>query len=147
LLEELLRWRWTCRGNCSLQHWIVLSTNLIRRCKIITSSVNFLLTNSLTAKVRRRIVHHLFHIFSLILLVKKNTDGFTNEKYTQKKIFVRNIPTQNIPSVMVAYTINIFKLSVKYRWDMSIGIHVGDSGICSKYFSTLGKIPTDFFHM
>jgi hypothetical protein len=68
-------------------------------------------------------------------------------KNTRKKNPTGNIPTQNIPSVMVAYTINIVKLLVKYRWDMSVGIDVGDSDICNKYFSTLGKIPTDFIHL
>jgi hypothetical protein len=56
--------------------------------------------------------------------VKINTDGFTDEKCAQKKI-----PTGNILSVIVAYAVNIFQLSVKYRWDMSVGIHVGDDGI------------------
>jgi hypothetical protein len=56
--------------------------------------------------------------------VKINTDGFTDEKCAQKKI-----PIGNILSVMVAYAVNIFQLSVKYRWDMSVGIHVGDDGI------------------
>ena len=56
--------------------------------------------------------------------VKINTDGFTDEKCAQKKI-----PTGNILSVIVAYAVNIFQLSVKYRRDMSVGIHVGDDGI------------------
>ena len=36
---------------------------------------------------------------------------------------------------------------VNHRRNMSIGIHVGDGGICSKYFSTLCKIPTDYVHL
>jgi hypothetical protein len=30
---------------------------------------------------------------------------------------------------------------------VSIRIYVGDYGIYSKYFATLGKIPTDGFHL
>jgi hypothetical protein len=33
------------------------------------------------------------------------------------------------------------QLFVKYRWSLAIDVEVDDSGICSKYFSTLYKIP------
>jgi hypothetical protein len=44
-------------------------------------------------------------------------------------------------SVIVAWAVNILQLSVKYRWPQV----VGDCGKCSKYFATIGKIPTDGF--
>jgi len=49
--------------------------------------------------------------------------------------------------VIVAYEVNIFQLSVKYRRNESVCEDVGDYGICSKYFSTLGKIPTECFYL
>jgi len=74
--------------------------------------------------------------------VKKNTDGFTDEKYAQKKI-----PAGNIPLVIVAYEVNIFQLSVKCQRTVFVCIGVGNYGVCSKYFSTLGKIPTKCFRL
>ena len=62
---------------------------------------------------------------------------------SRKKI----IPARNILLVIVAYAVNIFQLSVKYRWIQSLDIDVGDCGICSKYFSTLGEIPTKIFRL
>jgi hypothetical protein len=53
----------------------------------------------------------------------------------------------NIPSVIVAYEVNIFQLSVKYRGNESVCEDIGDYGICSKYFSTLDKIPTKYFRL
>jgi len=41
--------------------------------------------------------------------------------------------------------INIFQLSIKYRQTISIYKDVGVCGISSKYFSTLCKIPTEKF--
>jgi hypothetical protein len=57
----------------------------------------------------------------------------------------KKIPPGNIFSVIVAYEVNIFQLLVKYRRNESICEDVGDYGICSKYFSTLSKIPTETF--
>jgi hypothetical protein len=74
----------------------------------------------------------------------------------------------------MAFPVNIFQLSVKYRRivlvyrdvgdyeisskyfstlsempmdAVSVDRDVGDRGICSKYFATLGKIPTDSFRL
>jgi hypothetical protein len=55
----------------------------------------------------------------------------------------KKIPAGNIMSVIVAYKVNIFQLSVKYRPMASVDENVGDYSICSKYFSTLCKIPTE----
>jgi len=46
-------------------------------------------------------------------------------------------------SVIMAFTVNILQLLVKYWQKYSIGIDIGDSGIYGKYFSTLCKITTD----
>jgi hypothetical protein len=74
--------------------------------------------------------------------VKINTDGFTDEKCAQKKI-----PIGNILSVMVAYAVNIFQLSVKYQRNVFICEDVGDCGISGEYFSTLCEIPTEKFRL
>jgi hypothetical protein len=52
-----------------------------------------------------------------------------------------------IPSVFVGYTVNILQLLVKYEWTTSVWKSIGESGICSKYFATLGKIPTDYIRL
>ena len=61
-----------------------------------------------------------------------------------------NIPTEWNSSVstsmIVAFQVIIFQLSVKYRRTrrrLSIGIDIGDGGISSNYFSTLCEMPTD----
>jgi len=54
---------------------------------------------------------------------------------------------RNILSVMVAYEVNIFILSVKYWQTVSVCRDVGVCGISNKYFSTLDKISTDYFHL
>jgi len=64
-----------------------------------------------------------------------------------KNVHLKKFPPENILSVIVAYEVNIFQLSVKYRRNESVCEDVGDYGICSKYFSTLGKIPTECFYL
>jgi hypothetical protein len=49
--------------------------------------------------------------------------------------------------MIVAFQVNILQLLVNYRHNFSICVHVGDYGISSKYFATLGKIPTDWFRL
>jgi len=48
-------------------------------------------------------------------------------------------------TVIVAWTVNILQLSVKYRWPQAVGMIVDDCEKYSKYFATLDKIPTDGF--
>ena len=43
----------------------------------------------------------------------------------------------------MAFSVNIFHLSVKCQWTLSVYEDVGDCDISSKYFSSLGKMPTD----
>ena len=52
-----------------------------------------------------------------------------------------------ILSVFVGYTVNILQLLVKYERTMSVWKSIGESGICSKYFATLGKIPMDYIRL
>ena len=47
--------------------------------------------------------------------------------------------------VIVVEEVSIFQLSMKYRWMASVYEDAGDYGICSKYLSTLGKVPTYYF--
>jgi hypothetical protein len=54
---------------------------------------------------------------------------------------------ENISSVIVAYEVNIFQLSVKCRWNVFVCENIGDYGIYSKYFSTLDKIPMEWFRL
>jgi hypothetical protein len=78
---------------------------------------------------------------------KKNNSRW---KYTNEIIlfvFPVVIHRRNYYVVSVAYAVNILQLSVKYRRNMSVSINVGDSGICSEYFSTIYKIPTDYVHL
>jgi hypothetical protein len=74
-----------------------------------------------------------------MVLQMENTRQKQNScwKYTDK----------NIPLVIVAYAVNIFQLSVKCRQTKSVCISVGDYGISSKVFATLGKIPTECFRL
>jgi AraC-like DNA-binding protein len=60
------------------------------------------------------------------------------------------MPTDVCPSVstsvMVAFQVIIFQLSVKCRRTrrcLSVGMDVGDGGISSNYFSTLCEMPTE----
>jgi hypothetical protein len=80
-------------------------------------------------------------------LEKKITDGFTDEKCTQRKNSLWKYTDGYIPSVIVAYPVNILKFSVKCQWTLSVCEGAGDCGIFSKYFSTLDKMPTDFIHL
>jgi hypothetical protein len=63
--------------------------------------------------------------------------------------FVGNLSTDLYPSVVtsviVAFQVNIFELSVKWRRTYSVGIDVGDCGISSNYFRTLCEMLTDLF--
>ena len=52
-----------------------------------------------------------------------------------------------ILSVIVAYPVNIFQLSVKWRQTLSVYEDVGDYGIMSKYFSTLDQMATNVIHL
>jgi len=45
--------------------------------------------------------------------------------------------------VIVAYPVNIYQLSVKCRWTVSVCEGVNDYGIFSKYFLTFGEMPTE----
>jgi len=59
----------------------------------------------------------------------------------------KKIPAGNIMSVIVAYAVNIFQLSVKCRWTVSVSISVDDYGIFSKFFATLDKMSTECFRL
>jgi hypothetical protein len=48
-------------------------------------------------------------------------------------------------SVIVAFQVIIFELTVKCRRTTSVGMDVGDGGITSNYFQTLCGMPTDLY--
>ena len=48
-------------------------------------------------------------------------------------------------SVIMTLLVIISQLSVNCRWTLSVCEGVGDCGIFSKYFSTLGEMPTKTF--
>jgi len=48
-------------------------------------------------------------------------------------------------SMIVAFPVNIFQLSIKYWRILSVCRDIGDYGISSKYFSTLNEIPMDTY--
>ena len=74
------------------------------RCKITVLLVKFLSMNSLTEYIRRNNVHRWFHVWSLLLSVKK-PDSFIDGKCTQQKIFPLKI----------------------YRWNYSVCISIEKS--------------------
>jgi hypothetical protein len=49
--------------------------------------------------------------------------------------------------VNMVEAVNILQFFTKYQWFLIVGVDVSDSGICSKYFSTLCKIPTDYIRL
>jgi hypothetical protein len=75
---------------------------------------------------------------------KKNiTDGFTDGNCAPKKKFPLEYTDGFIPSVIVAYLVNMLQLSVKCRRKESVSETVSDCGISCKYFSTLCEMSTD----
>jgi len=63
--------------------------------------------------------------------------------------FFGNLPTDLYPSVVtsviVAFQVIIFELSVNCRRTYSVGMDVGDCGISSNYFRTVCEMPTGLF--
>jgi len=130
--------------NITLQNFTVLSTDWIRRCEIQTSSVNFLPTKSPTKSVCRHAFRQWSHFPSLTLSVKKILPMVLQTENVHQKNFLYLKYTDGcILSMIVAYPVNIFQLLVKCRRTLSVSEYVGDCGISSKYFSSLGKMPTD----
>jgi hypothetical protein len=56
---------------------------------------------------------------------------------THKKKSCWKYTDGNIPSVIVAYEVNIFQLSVNCRMTVSVGINIGEYDMCSKYFDDM----------
>jgi hypothetical protein len=83
--------------------------------------INILLTNSRMENVRRHVFHRQFHILSLSLSKKKTYQWFYKRKIRAKKNSRLKYTERYILLVIVVYAVNI----------------------CSKYFSTLGKMLTD----
>jgi hypothetical protein len=86
--------------------------------------------NSPTEYIRRNNVHRWFHVWSLLLSVKK-PDSFIDGKCTQNKKYSRWKYTDEI-------ILSVFLLRNHRRTN-----DVGDCGICSKYFTTFCKILMD----
>ena len=70
------------------------------------------------------------------------------ENTRQKNILTKNIPTEisdeNIPSMIVAYAVNIFQFLVNCRWTVSVCISISDYGIFNKVFVSLVNVDRLF---
>jgi len=116
---------------CSLQHLRVWPTTIFRWCKITILSVKNLSIALPTECIRLNTVRWWFHVWLLLLMVKKKTRWFYKQKMHVKKlsIYWRN------------YSICIANGKSLMAWAIS------DCGIVSEYFITLCEISTDGFHL